>query len=401
MTEASTDSEKSKGKESSPEEQDLGKLSLDLNRTLQDDILSPVLPSDIRKPTRLRKKISNLKKRASEAVKRITGIEASPDTRRGRPCVFCNKLLLELSAKFKIQETRTDKYKVLTCIPNRFTIQEVHERTGCTEYMSRKAYELKNIHGAFSYPPPRHGQPLDPLHEEIIVTFYSQNENSRASPNETILVKMPDGVRKPVGKRRILHNLNDLYQVFKKEHPNIKVSISKFQKLRPRNCVWPGLKGYHITCVCEQHQNFEFLLEAIDCGLLVKDFVKKMVCQNDGELREECHTGVCSECPNSEFLNKTLEKVLKEELISFTQWVRTDSTEIKTITVNVDDFKAMFISNVPKIIEHEFVTRKQNAFIKSLRDHKIKDSACITIQVDFAQNYSFVVQNAVQVNVFS
>lgn len=397
MAGSSTDSGKSKSSQSSPDESELVKQSLDLNRTLQDDILSPVLPSDISKPSRLRKKIEHLKQRASDAVLSITGLKASPAPRKGKDCVFCNKLLHELSEKFKIQDTKIDKYKVLTCIPNRFTVPEVQDHTGCTEYMARKAQTLKNIKGHFSWPPPKQGKPIDPLDEEAIIKFYNQNDNSRASPSETIMVKI-NGNREPVGKRYILHNLNDLYQVFKIEHPNIKVSISKFQKLRPRNCVWPGLKGFHITCVCEQHQNFEFQLEAIDCELQVSEFVKKFVCENDGELREECHTGMCGDCPKAEFLEKVLEKALKEEAISYTQWVRTDSTEIKNITINIDDFKGMFYANVPRIVEHEFVTRRQSSFIKSLRDQKIKESACITIQVDFAQNYSFVVQNAVQVN---
>lgn len=378
---------------------DVAKRSMDLNKTLQEKIISPVIPSDIKQPSRLRRKLKAWKTRTNKAILRFAGIQASPQSRKSKACIFCNQLFTELCAKYKIQETREDKEKLLTCVPKRFSIEEVAERSGCSVYLAKKASALKNGNGAYSWSPPRQGKPMDPEHEEIIRNFYKKPENSRASPNETILVKHDGEVdKRPIAKMRILHSFNDLFQEFKKEHPKIKVSISKFCKLRPKNCVWPGLRGHHVTCVCETHQNFDFLLEAIGSKITTREFVKNAVCAaQEDELRHDCHLGMCSDCPKREYMNGLLETVMLDEAVSFTQWLRTDATEIKHVTLGVDDFKDMFFEHVPKIIEHDYITQKQNSYIKHLRDVRVKDCAAITVQVDFAQNYNFVVQNSVQV----
>lgn len=80
--------------------------------------------------------------------------------------------------------------------------------------------------------------------------------------------------------------------------------------------------------------------------------------------------------------------------------MRTDSTEIKDVTLNTDDFLEKFLDYVPRMLEHHYINKKQTAYLKYLRDTKIKESGAITVQVDFAQNYNFVVQNAVQVSIY-
>lgn len=280
-----------------------------LNKAMQDTTLGPVQPSDIRRPRRLRRKWQKWRKQASDAFLRATGYQSTLQTRKGKNCPFCNKLFSELSENIKVQTSKSDQYKILTSIPKRFSIQEVENRTGCSHYMAKQASALKNVEGAFSCPQPKLGKPMDPEHVELITNYYTADENSRASPNETLFVKNSEGQRVKVEKRRIMHNLNDLYQIFLKENPQVKVSLSKFCKLRLKNCIWPGLKGQHVTCVCETHQNFEFLLDATESGLNISEFVKKTVCEApDGELNGDCYLGLCSACPNKDFLEEIIEK---------------------------------------------------------------------------------------------
>lgn len=304
----------------SSQESDSIRRSIGLNKAMQDNTLSPIQPSEIRRPRRLRKKWQKWRQRASDAFLKATGFQATPQTRSGKNCVFCSKLLTELSAKFPIQVSKIDKYKVLTSIPKRFSIPEVQRRTGCSHHMAKTASALKNTEGAFSWPAPKQGKPMDQEHVELITKFYTADENSRASPNETLFVKVA-GERVKVEKRRIMHNLNDMFQLFQKEYPQVKVSLSKFCKLRPKNCIWPGLRGQHITCVCETHQNFGFLLEAVECDLKIGEFCRKAVCEAaEGELNGDCYLGLCSKCPNKEFLAETVRPVKKEDVVSSTQW---------------------------------------------------------------------------------
>lgn len=340
------------------------KISENLNKSLKEIEVTPTRPSDVKDSNILRRKFQKFKERASVTFENLTGVKSTPETSKKRKCSFCNRLLHELAAKYKKQETKADKYKVLTTIPKRFSIKEVEETVGCTTYAAETASKLKFAKGAFSWPFPKQGRKLDPNVAKLIDDYYTDDENSRASPNETILVKDKEtGEKKPVAKRRLMHNLNDLYLAFKAENPEITISLSKFSKLRPKNCVWPGLRGQHNTCICEIHQNFEFLLEALDCSLSIEEFSSEAVCLSE-DLQVDCYLGMCANCPRTEFLDELLHEISDDDAVTCNQWVHTDSTEMQTITMTSDTFRKTFLEYVPKIIEHEYITQKQKQFMR-------------------------------------
>ena len=49
-----------------------------------------------------------------------------------------------------------------------------------------------------------------------------------------------DNIRVHKQKRLLLMNLNELYQAFKNDYTEIKIGISKFCKLKPKNCITVG-----------------------------------------------------------------------------------------------------------------------------------------------------------------
>lgn len=149
--------------------------------------------------------------------------------------------------------------------------------------------------------------------------------------------------------------------------------------------------------MCEIHENFKFLLRAVEYDGKLADFINSMTCDDKGEQNPNCHLGYCCDCPKQEILDHLLDSSLQSEEVTYTYWLHTDGTDIKTVTIGRVEFRTLFLQNVPKIIEHEYVARKQAVFLKSLWDERTKLSDCATVQVDFAQNYSFMVQNAVQV----
>lgn len=373
--------------------------TFELNKTLEAAEISPARPSDRKKSSILKEKYNRLKAAGRALISKLSkgAVDPSPQTSKQRKCMVCNQLFRELSAKFHLQGTKKDKYLLLTSIPKRFSIPEVKNLTGCTEYQAKQASKLKNEKGAFSYPISKLGRPMEQTTIDLVREFYLSEENSRASANARDVIYVKDdktGKKEEVQKRRIYHNLTDLYFDFKNTHAEIKVSIAKFAQLRPKQCVWPGQTGYHNVCVCEIHQNFEFLMDAVSIKEDLKSFLKELACGND-----ECFLGLCSDCPKKEhFQHYLLPYITEEEEITYMQWVHTDSTEIKTITTAVQEFVVMFEKYIPKILEHEFITRKQNGYIYSLKNERTRQEAAICITVDFAQNYSFVVQNAVQVS---
>lgn len=89
-----------------------------------------------------------------------------------------------------------EKYKVLTCIPTRFTIREITTYTGCSDRLARQSREMVETNGAFSFPNPRQGRRLA---EEIVAkikAFYQDTDNTRESPRANdVYVVNEDGVK--------------------------------------------------------------------------------------------------------------------------------------------------------------------------------------------------------------
>ncbi|KAJ8676821.1 hypothetical protein QAD02_012608 [Eretmocerus hayati] len=97
-------------------------------------------------------------------------------------------------------------------------------------------------------------------------------------------------------KKLMLRIITELYEKFKEEHPEDKVSISKFFTLRPKQCEVAGSSGIHEVCVGTTHENVKLMLEGckfknlfrdsefIDNGKhSFKDLLRKMICGNPTE----------------------------------------------------------------------------------------------------------------------
>lgn len=61
-------------------------------------------------------------------------------------------------------------------------------------------------------------------------------------------------------KRLLLYNIQEIHKKFTDAYPDEKIGLSKFQKLRPRECISAGKSGTHNVCVCKIHQNLKLQL---------------------------------------------------------------------------------------------------------------------------------------------
>lgn len=128
-------------------------------------------------------------------------------------------------------------------------------------------------------------------------------------------------------------NLNELHSRFLKEFSEVQISLSKFQSLRPPQCVLVGAKGNHNVCVCKTHQNIRLKIQALKQELFKKqidypysycDMLKKIVCENSCS---ECFLLKCKKCPGTKIILQEIKSIfinqgIKE--ISFHQWLTTD-----------------------------------------------------------------------------
>ena len=92
-----------------------------------------------------------------------------------------------------------------------------------------------------------------------------------------------------------------------------------------------------------------------------------------------------------------LTKILDDnyiDTVTYKQWTIVDRTTLQTIISPADEFLQILREGLNKLLRHSYVVIKQNEFLNSKKEN-LKPNECIVI-VDFAENYSFVVQNAIQ-----
>jgi len=127
------------------------------------------------------------------------------------------------------------------------------------------------------------------------------------------------------------------------------------------------------------------LLEDLDA------FIEYVLCEDPTEL---CHLGYCEHCPKKDQLQALFDHL--EDTISYRQWIKTDYMDFKIIQESKQEFTDRFKTLIPKMITHHFVYRNQKQFLKELKLQMNSFPNAGVMTVDFGQNYSFVVQNAVQ-----
>ena len=270
---------------------------------------------------------------------------------------------------------------------------------GVSERLAKQARKLKSESGIFSELQPKQGRKLPTDTVASVQKFYEEDDISRACPGMRDVVSVRiDGVKVQKQKRLLLCNLNEAYTEFKKSNPDIKVGLSKFCELRPRWCVSVGPKSTHTVCVCEIHQNVKLLVAAMGQKALdYHQLIKMMVCS---DLSRDCMLHRCEQCPGKASVIEFMEQLFNskgmdgDDKIQVRQWVHTDRTTLVSTEMMVADFIEHLSEKMDSLTTHHFVAKAQAAFLRSAKLNLEEGTAVIIM--DFAENYSFLVQDAVQ-----
>ena len=121
-----------------------------------------------------------------------------------------------------------------------------------------------------------------------------------------------------------------------------------------------------------------------------------MVCNID--LRK-CMLHLCSDCPGKTNLNKFLtehfinnESDLAENIF-YKQWIPTDCTTLVNHYSTVEEFIAKIV-DVYEACPHHFIAKAQAKHLGMAKENLSENE--LIILLDFAENYLFIVQDAVQ-----
>ncbi|CAH0551067.1 unnamed protein product [Brassicogethes aeneus] len=186
----------------------------------------------------------------------------------------------------------------------------------------------------------------------------------------------------------------------KDEYSNIQVGLTKFFTLRPKQCT-------HMVCVCTYHQNVKLMLNGGDIANLTagtampltsyKDCLRKMMCLNP---TPTCHlmttktpsNECCKSCPGLSAIRENLNNQVTD--VQFEKWVGTDRFTISTQLLSSDDFVDSLCDALDTLKPHAYIAEEQALYFKTLKETIVEGE--ILVQCNFAENYSFVVQDAVQ-----
>ena len=120
-----------------------------------------------------------------------------------------------------------------------------------------------------------------------------------------------------------------------------------------------------------------------------------LVCSIDNE---ECMIHRCQNCPTIDSLTDHLNEIFAEyeddQEINYKQWVHTDRSSLNTMTVNISDFIGIICNSLQDLTSHSYISKTQAEYLK-IRKENIDNETAISLG-DFAENYSFVVQDEVQ-----
>ena len=155
--------------------------------------------------------------------------------------------------------------------------------------------------------------------------------------------------------------------------------------------------GMHKVCVCEYHQNVKLALLSLPVKIDYKDVICKAVCNID---TRNCLLHVCEHCPGKQGIQNYLincftnnENELDED-ISYMQWTSTDRTTMNKLTLTIEEYINLLKEEVFELCEYHFISKAQSNFLRYKKETVSENEAVILL--DFAENYSFIIQDAVQ-----
>ena len=306
-----------------------------------------------------------------------------------------------LKKEFKATSDYRRRLQILPLSP--FGIDRTADFFETSKYMVKKSRKLKDERGIFPETPKlSKGKRVTPEDRRSIIEFYESDEVSRlcAGSKDFVMVRNEDGEKVKKQKRLILGNLREIYVSYKSLVGDKALGFSTFAALRPRHCVLPGPSGTHTVCVCVQHQNAKLMVESLGVtGLSYHDLIEFAVCDAENQ---DCMLGKCSKCPGEGGVLSFLEAIEDEfhtemnmgDVISYKQWVSTDRCSLADQIDQREVFMTKLSQCIVKLTRHHIVSKSQSRSFSDMKKN-VREREAVVVG-DFSENYSFVIQDAIQ-----
>lgn len=255
-------------------------------------------------------------------------------------------------------------------------------------YHLNKACHLKEIKTIKVLPRRRNVSSSLVIKQSLIQRFYEKPDISTISPYKSSVIKKFGQLKR---KRFLQKTHKEVYRLFEKAHPAVKVGFTTFYKNCPFWIVQKKMSDRN-TCACIKHVNFSLLfLKARSLGLVENEFesefLETLVCDVGSK---KCAFKECDTCKRWIDQKVTIRNNEDKE-VSYFSWGSEKDVNGKVkcikkkITLSIEEFREQFLSACDKHLEHEFKSQHQARTIKNLK--KSLTSNQLGFHVDWSENY--------------
>lgn len=351
-----------------------------------------------------KRKLSQIQTSAASKIAGSLDIPMETILEEKSECKKCYELI-EISEKIKMQiknaKTTQEKVSLTMLAPSSWTKAQIKATFGVSDRIIKYARAALKEDKVTAEPKQKKGKTLDENTLQNVKSFYEDDEVSRICPGiqDYVSVRI-DGVKVQKQKRLLLSNLREVFAMFKARYPDCTIGFSKFCQLRPAWVVTTSASGMHNVCVCQIHQNLKLMIDGLPSPLNKMDYTELfdlIVCD---KTNRDCMIHRCENCPGQEGVTKFISEKLEafgleeDDIIHYKQWTHTDRTELITVSQQVSDFIETLSKKVDTVTTHHFIAKKQAAYLRRAKDNLKEDEMIVLL--DFAQNYSFLVQDSIQ-----
>lgn len=320
-----------------------------------------------------------------------------------------SEIYQNLKEEFASTKTKEVKTVILKSIPKRFPSRIVAEEFKTTLHAVQKARKEP-----LEEPSNVGRRSITPDQIQKVTEFYLRYGVSKELPGRKDCKKviLPDGSRVKIQKRLLLNTLDALHEQYLADakEDETTVSLTKFKELRPKYCVPVSDAAALTVCVCMTHANTEYMVEALqktgkfrdmDPRKKALDLRQYMLCPEKDQT-DACFFRECEKCIDkkvSDFIEEEL-ATLEIDEIKYEKWITNPRPEQITVTQEMDSFLEELDRQFETFIIHQYKCSKQTTFIEHTKK-KLMPGKELIIQMDFAERYTCVAQNAIQSTYFS
>ena len=240
----------------------------------------------------------------------------------------------------------------------------------------------------------------DALAEEeikVVENFFNRDDVSRICPGKRdfLSVKTSEG-RELRQKRLLLVNVNEAYELFKKEEPDLKIGRSKFASLRPRQVMPMSLHDQEV-CMCKYHENINMILDGLknilpEVPKYSEDLLIQTVCSFN---QAKCMDRECQACGIAKPLDELFEDINDNTATSYFQWETCEDGRVRKqkIEGTIADAKDDLREQLQPFGRHVYNIKRQYAELKYLKESLQLGE--VIIHEDFAENFQMKHQREV------